>query len=67
MEKCLGDKLLGNENSGFTVILAAGVSPGAGASKVCSTDTDSVHIGDMSRGWKDSEAPSEQTDNPHDF
>ena len=28
----------------------------AGASKVCSTDADSVHIGDMSRDWKSSEA-----------
>jgi phosphate transport system substrate-binding protein len=44
-----------NANSGFTVTVAGGGS-GAGASKVCSTDTDSVHIGDMSRGWKDSEA-----------
>jgi len=42
-------------NSQFTVTVAGGGS-GAGASKVCSTDTDSVHIGDMSRGWKDSEA-----------
>jgi len=42
-------------NSGFTVTVAGGGS-GAGASKVCSTDTDSVHIGDMSRGWKSSEA-----------
>jgi phosphate transport system substrate-binding protein len=42
-------------NPTFTVTVAGGGS-GAGASKVCSTDTDSVHIGDMSRGWKSSEA-----------
>ena len=42
-------------NSDYTVTVAGGGS-GAGASKVCSTDSDSVHIGDMSRGWKDSEA-----------
>jgi phosphate transport system substrate-binding protein len=42
-------------NDGYTVTVAGGGS-GAGASKVCSTDSDSVHIGDMSRGWKDSEA-----------
>ena len=39
----------------YTVTVAGGGS-GAGASKVCSTDSDSVHIGDMSRGWKSSEA-----------
>ena len=44
-----------NANSAYTVTVAGGGS-GAGASKVCSTDTDSVHIGDMSRGWKSSEA-----------
>ncbi|MBL6885451.1 MAG: hypothetical protein ISR21_07140 [Candidatus Poseidoniaceae archaeon] len=32
-------------NSDYTVTLACGGSC-AGASKVCSTDTDSVHIGD---------------------
>ncbi|MBL6882712.1 MAG: substrate-binding domain-containing protein, partial [Candidatus Poseidoniaceae archaeon] len=32
----------------YTVTVAGGGS-GAGASKVCSTDSDSVHIGDMSR------------------
>ncbi len=42
-------------NSDYTVTVAGGGS-GAGASKVCSTDTDSVNIGDMSRDWKDSEA-----------
>ena len=42
-------------NTDVTVTVAGGGS-GAGASKVCSTDTDSVHIGDMSRDWKDSEA-----------
>ena len=42
-------------NDDYTVTVAGGGS-GAGASKVCSTDSDSVHIGDMSRGWKDSEA-----------
>ena len=38
-------------NSDYTVTVAGGGS-GAGASKVCSTDTDSVNIGDMSRDWK---------------
>lgn len=38
------------------VVNVAGGGSGAGASKVCSTDTDAVHIGDMSRGWKSSEA-----------
>ena len=42
-------------NDDYTVTVAGGGS-GAGASKVCSTDADSVNIGDMSRGWKDSEA-----------
>jgi len=42
-------------NSDYTVTVAGGGS-GAGASKVCSTDSDSVHIGDMSRDWKTSEA-----------
>ena len=42
-------------NSDYTVTVAGGGS-GAGAAKVCSTDTDSVHIGDMSRDWKSSEA-----------
>ena len=42
-------------NSDYSVTVAGGGS-GAGASKVCSTDTDSVHIGDMSRDWKESEA-----------
>ena len=42
-------------NSDYTVTVAGGGS-GAGASKVCSTDADSVHIGDMSRDWKSSEA-----------
>ncbi|MDA0648796.1 MAG: substrate-binding domain-containing protein [archaeon] len=42
-------------NEDYTVTVAGGGS-GAGASKVCSTDSDSVHIGDMSRGWKESEA-----------
>ena len=42
-------------NEDYTVTVAGGGS-GAGASKVCSTDADSVNIGDMSRGWKDSEA-----------
>ena len=42
-------------NSDYTVTVAGGGS-GAGASKVCSTDSDSVHIGDMSRDWKSSEA-----------
>ncbi len=42
-------------NDDHTVTVAGGGS-GAGASKVCSTDADSVNIGDMSRGWKDSEA-----------
>ena len=42
-------------NSEYTVTVAGGGS-GAGASKVCSTDSDSVHIGDMSRDWKSSEA-----------
>ena len=42
-------------NSDYTVTVAGGGS-GAGASKVCSTDTDSVNIGDMSRDWKSSEA-----------
>ena len=44
-----------NANDDYTVTVAGGGS-GAGASKVCSTDADSVNIGDMSRGWKDSEA-----------
>ena len=43
------------DNTDTTVTVAGGGS-GAGASKVCSTDTDSVNIGDMSREWKDSEA-----------
>ena len=42
-------------NADYTVTVAGGGS-GAGASKVCSTDADSVHIGDMSRDWKSSEA-----------
>ena len=42
-------------NTDYTVTVAGGGS-GAGASKVCSTDSDSVHIGDMSRDWKSSEA-----------
>ena len=42
-------------NADYTVTVAGGGS-GAGASKVCSTDADSVNIGDMSRGWKSSEA-----------
>ena len=42
-------------NDDYTVTVAGGGS-GAGASKVCSTDADSVNIGDMSRDWKDSEA-----------
>lgn len=42
-------------NDDYTVTVAGGGS-GAGASKVCSTDADSVNIGDMSRGWKSSEA-----------
>ena len=42
-------------NDDYTVTVAGGGS-GAGASKVCSTDSDSVHIGDMSRDWKTSEA-----------
>jgi phosphate transport system substrate-binding protein len=41
-------------NSNYNVVVAGGGS-GAGASKVCSTDTDRVNIGDMSRGWKDFE------------
>ena len=42
-------------NADYTVTVAGGGS-GAGASKVCSTDADSVHIGDMSRDWKSSVA-----------
>jgi phosphate transport system substrate-binding protein len=42
-------------NADYTVTVAGGGS-GAGASKVCSTDADSVNIGDMSRGWKSTEA-----------
>jgi len=38
------------------VVNVAGGGSGAGASKVCSTDSDSVNIGDMSRDWKSSEA-----------
>jgi phosphate transport system substrate-binding protein len=37
-------------------INVAGGGSGAGASRICSTDTDHVDIGDMSRGWKTSEA-----------
>ncbi len=46
--------------SGWSVTVAGGGS-GAGASRVCATDTDKVAIGDMSRGWKSSEA-TEQAD-----
>ena len=42
-------------NQDYTVTVAGGGS-GAGASKVCSTEADSVNIGDMSREWKSSEA-----------
>ena len=42
-------------NADYTVTVAGGGS-GAGASKVCSTEADAVNIGDMSRGWKESEA-----------
>jgi phosphate transport system substrate-binding protein len=41
--------------SGKDITIAGGGS-GAGASRMCSTDSDHVQIGDMSRGWKSSEA-----------
>ena len=42
-------------NTQYTINVAGGGS-GAGASRICSTDADHVDIGDMSRGWKSSEA-----------
>ena len=46
-------------NADYTVTVAGGGS-GAGASKVCSTEADSVNIGDMSREWKSSEATANE-------
>ena len=44
-----------SNNPNYKINVAGGGS-GAGASRICSTDADHVDIGDMSRGWKSSEA-----------